>query len=162
MQRLQCLLTSWKGFARPLFGGDGFDDELPAILRIKRDMCVLLGDFLRTTLRVGEHPLIPFSEELGLLERFLSIEKVRFGARLRTTQQAANSTSGYNGTFTFTSLDAFAKGQPSQFSITSGQPLAQFDPYPSRECRNRRVVLAQEGVELPFWIRGEFGLCEHR
>jgi len=51
-----------------------------------RDMCVLLGDFLRTTLRVGEHPLIPFSEELGLLERFLSIEKVRFGARLRTEE----------------------------------------------------------------------------
>src|SRR5262249_26295139 len=39
-----------------------------------RDMCVLLGDFLRTTLRVGEHPVIPFSEELGLIERFLSIE----------------------------------------------------------------------------------------
>src|SRR5437762_5087543 len=51
-----------------------------------RDMCVLLGDFLRTTLRVGEHPLIPFSEELGLLERFLSIEKVRFGTRLRTEE----------------------------------------------------------------------------
>ncbi|HLZ12694.1 MAG TPA: histidine kinase [Candidatus Acidoferrum sp.] len=51
-----------------------------------RDMCVLLGDFLRTTLRVGENPLIPFSEELGLLERFLSIEKVRFGARLRTEE----------------------------------------------------------------------------
>jgi hypothetical protein len=51
-----------------------------------RDMCVLLGDFLRTTLRVGEHPLIPFSEELGLLERFLAIEKVRFGARLRTEE----------------------------------------------------------------------------
>jgi two-component system, LytTR family, sensor histidine kinase AlgZ len=51
-----------------------------------RDMCVLLGDFLRTTLRVGEHPVIPFSEELGLLERFLSIEKVRFGARLRTEE----------------------------------------------------------------------------
>jgi LytS/YehU family sensor histidine kinase len=52
-----------------------------------RDMCVLLGDFLRTTLRVGEHPVIPFAEELGLLERFLSIEKVRFGARLRTEEE---------------------------------------------------------------------------
>jgi len=51
-----------------------------------RDMCVLLGDFLRTTLRVGEHPVIPFSEELGLIERFLSIEKVRFGARLKTEE----------------------------------------------------------------------------
>src|SRR5215475_6693405 len=51
-----------------------------------RDMCVLLGDFLRTTLRVGEQPVIPFSEELGLIERFLSIEKVRFGARLKTEE----------------------------------------------------------------------------
>jgi len=51
-----------------------------------RDMCVLLGEFLRTTLRVGERPMIPFSEELGLIERFLSIEKVRFGARLQTEE----------------------------------------------------------------------------
>lgn len=51
-----------------------------------RDMCVLLGDFLRTTLKVGEQPVIPFSEELGLIERFLSIEKVRFGARLKTEE----------------------------------------------------------------------------
>jgi len=40
-----------------------------------RDMCVLLGDFLRTTLRVGEHPLIPFSEELGLLEGFCRLRR---------------------------------------------------------------------------------------
>src|SRR5262249_24076742 len=52
-----------------------------------RDMCILLADFLRTTLRVGEHAVIPFSEELGLMERFLSIEKVRFGARLKTEEE---------------------------------------------------------------------------
>jgi two-component system sensor histidine kinase AlgZ len=51
-----------------------------------RDMCILLADFLRITLRVGEHAVIPFSEELGLMERFLSIEKVRFGARLKTEE----------------------------------------------------------------------------
>jgi two-component system sensor histidine kinase AlgZ len=51
-----------------------------------RDMCILLADFLRLTLRVGENAVIPFSEELGLMERFLSIEKVRFGARLRTEE----------------------------------------------------------------------------
>lgn len=54
-----------------------------------RDMCILLADFLRTTLKVGEQALIPFSEELGLAERFLSIEKVRFGARLRTEEEIA-------------------------------------------------------------------------
>src|SRR5882672_4499707 len=51
-----------------------------------RDMCILLADFLRITLRAGEHAVIPFSEELGLMERFLSIEKVRFGARLKTEE----------------------------------------------------------------------------
>ncbi|MBS1841959.1 MAG: histidine kinase [Acidobacteria bacterium] len=51
-----------------------------------REMCILLADFLRITLRVGENPVIPFSEELGLLERFLSIEKVRFGTRLSTEE----------------------------------------------------------------------------
>ena len=51
-----------------------------------REMCLLLADFLRTTLRVGDQSVIPFSEELGLLERFLAIEKVRFGARLKTEE----------------------------------------------------------------------------
>src|SRR5215475_8637368 len=59
-----------------------------------RDMCILLADFLRTTLKVGEQALIPFSEELGLAERFLSIEKVRFGMRLRTEEAIAEDTRG--------------------------------------------------------------------
>ncbi|HUI75663.1 MAG TPA: histidine kinase [Candidatus Acidoferrum sp.] len=49
-----------------------------------REMCLLLADFLRTTLKLGEKVQIPLSEELGLLERFLAIEKVRFGTRLNT------------------------------------------------------------------------------
>jgi two-component system sensor histidine kinase AlgZ len=57
-----------------------------------RDMCILLADFLRITLRVGEHAVIPFSEELGLMERFLSIEKVRFGARLKTEEDIEEET----------------------------------------------------------------------
>lgn len=57
-----------------------------------RDMCILLADFLRTTLKVGGDALIPFSEELGLAERFLSIEKVRFGARLKTEEEIAEDT----------------------------------------------------------------------
>src|SRR5437762_3866813 len=52
-----------------------------------RDMCVLLGDFLRLTLGLGEKSAIPLSEELALLERFLAIEKVRFGARLRVEEK---------------------------------------------------------------------------
>jgi two-component system sensor histidine kinase AlgZ len=47
-----------------------------------REMCILLAEFLRMTLGLGEKSSIPLGEELELLERFLAIEKVRFGQRL--------------------------------------------------------------------------------
>jgi sensor histidine kinase YesM len=52
-----------------------------------REMCLLLADFLRLTLGMGEKSVIPFSEELELLEKFLAIEKVRFGDRLRMEEE---------------------------------------------------------------------------
>jgi len=48
-----------------------------------REMCILLADFLRMTLGLGEKALVPLQEELNLLQRFLAIEKVRFGDRLQ-------------------------------------------------------------------------------
>jgi two-component system sensor histidine kinase AlgZ len=45
-------------------------------------MCILLAEFLRMTLGLGERSSISLGEELQLLERFLAIEKVRFGSRL--------------------------------------------------------------------------------
>ena len=51
-----------------------------------REMCILLAEFLRMTLGLGEKSAIRLSEELALLERFLAIEKVRFGARLRVEE----------------------------------------------------------------------------
>ncbi|HJX95486.1 MAG TPA: histidine kinase [Candidatus Acidoferrum sp.] len=59
-----------------------------------REMCILLAEFLRTTLGLGEKTSVPLSEELSLLHRYLAIEKVRFGARLRMEedmQQVSNS-----------------------------------------------------------------------
>jgi LytS/YehU family sensor histidine kinase len=47
-----------------------------------REMCLLLADFLRLTLGMGEKHVIRLSEELDLLEKFMAIEKVRFGERL--------------------------------------------------------------------------------
>src|SRR5467141_402264 len=52
-----------------------------------RDMCVLLGDFLRLTLGLGEKTSVRFSEELGLLQKYMAIEKVRFGARLNMHEE---------------------------------------------------------------------------
>ncbi len=48
-----------------------------------REMCILLAEFLRLTLGLGEKISVPLSEELSLLHRYLAIEKVRFGARLQ-------------------------------------------------------------------------------
>ena len=48
-----------------------------------RRMCLLLAEFLRTTLRVSMQQRITMAEELALADRFLSIEQVRFGDRLK-------------------------------------------------------------------------------
>jgi hypothetical protein len=52
-----------------------------------RRMCILLGDFLRNTLSVVEHREILLAEELALADRFLDIEQIRFGSRLRIERQ---------------------------------------------------------------------------
>src|SRR6266481_7915387 len=52
-----------------------------------REMCILLAEFLRMTLGLGEKSSVPLSEELSLLHRYLAIEKVRFGERLQMQEQ---------------------------------------------------------------------------
>ncbi len=47
-----------------------------------RRMCVMLGDFLRRSLALGNAETVPLSEELALAEALLSVERVRFGERL--------------------------------------------------------------------------------
>jgi two-component system, LytTR family, sensor histidine kinase AlgZ len=47
-----------------------------------REMCILLADFLRKTLGLGEKAYIPLAEELELVHAFLSVEKIRFERRL--------------------------------------------------------------------------------
>ncbi len=48
-----------------------------------RRMCEGLGDFLRRTLALGSRDAVSLGEELALVERYLGIEQVRFGERLR-------------------------------------------------------------------------------
>lgn len=48
-----------------------------------REMCISLADFLRKTLGMGEHALIPLSDELALLRSFITVEKIRFGRQLQ-------------------------------------------------------------------------------
>jgi sensor histidine kinase YesM len=57
-----------------------------------RRMCLLLAEFLRTTLRVSTQQSITMAEELSLVDQFLSIEQVRFGARLQVERSIDEST----------------------------------------------------------------------
>jgi two-component system sensor histidine kinase AlgZ len=47
-----------------------------------RRMCLLLADFLRESLVLGAQDRITLDRELGLIERFVAVERVRFGERL--------------------------------------------------------------------------------
>ncbi|MFH1176259.1 MAG: histidine kinase [Acidobacteriota bacterium] len=48
-----------------------------------RQTCLALADFLRDSLRLGALDRITLAEEIELAEKYLAIEKVRFGPRLR-------------------------------------------------------------------------------
>lgn len=56
-----------------------------------REMCVLLGEFLRRTLGLGEKSAIPLEEELSLIHSFMAVEKVRFGARVQLAESVDKS-----------------------------------------------------------------------
>jgi hypothetical protein len=58
-----------------------------------RRMCLLLGEFLRNTLHVSTRQRIPLADELALADRFLSIEQVRFGSRLRIERRVDEASS---------------------------------------------------------------------
>jgi two-component system, LytTR family, sensor histidine kinase AlgZ len=56
-----------------------------------RRMCILLADFLRNTLSVSGHESIRLADELALADRFLDIEQVRFGNRLKVERRIDTS-----------------------------------------------------------------------
>jgi two-component system sensor histidine kinase AlgZ len=47
-----------------------------------RRMCLLLAEFLRESLALGGEERITLARELALIDRFLAVERVRFGPRL--------------------------------------------------------------------------------
>jgi two-component system, LytTR family, sensor histidine kinase AlgZ len=56
-----------------------------------REMCILLGDFLRRTLGLGEKAAISLEEEMSLIHAFIAVEKIRYGARLRMEESIDNA-----------------------------------------------------------------------
>ena len=55
----------------------------------------------------------------------LGAHSLRFGARLRAVRDSNSSTAGFNGNYTYASLDTYAAGQPSQYEVTVGTPAAK-------------------------------------
>jgi hypothetical protein len=52
-----------------------------------REMCIRLAEFLRGGLGLGNRESIPLREELELAKRYLDVERVRFGGRVRVEEQ---------------------------------------------------------------------------
>lgn len=52
-----------------------------------RQMCLELAEFLRESLRVGGVASIPLAEELALTEKYLAVERARFGPRLKVERE---------------------------------------------------------------------------
>jgi Carboxypeptidase regulatory-like domain len=79
---------------------------------------------------------------------------LRFGTRLRAVRDANSSTSGENGTYTFSSLNAYEAGTPSLYSQTVvNNPLARailFDGalFLQDDWRARRDLVASFGLRL--------------
>ena len=52
---------------------------------------------------------------------------VKFGGRMRASRELTQSTAGYNGVYTFDSIDNYIAGAPSKFSIVLGNPVASIN-----------------------------------
>jgi LytS/YehU family sensor histidine kinase len=59
-----------------------------------RRMCLLLGDFLRQSLRLGGRERIALADELALVANYLEIERVRFGTRLQVEEAIEDAARG--------------------------------------------------------------------
>ena len=59
-----------------------------------REMCLLLSDFLRKSLGLGERRQVALREELDLVRAYLSIEQIRFGERLKVDWDIAPEAEG--------------------------------------------------------------------
>jgi hypothetical protein len=51
-----------------------------------REMCILLAEFFRKSLALGERPSVSLEEELAVAQAYLGIESMRFGPRLRVEE----------------------------------------------------------------------------
>ncbi len=57
--------------------------------RLARELCVLLADFLRGSLAMGERGRVRLADELALARAYLDVERIRLGDRLRVDIQVS-------------------------------------------------------------------------
>ncbi|MEM9530302.1 MAG: histidine kinase [Pseudomonadota bacterium] len=59
------------------------------------EMITLLGDFFRTNLEENDAQWVPVARELEMVERYLAIERIRFGDRLKIVERYDAAAMGY-------------------------------------------------------------------
>lgn len=57
-----------------------------------REMCILLAEFLRKALGLGDRPQISLEEELDLIHAYVAVEQIRFGVRLKFEEEIESGT----------------------------------------------------------------------
>jgi two-component system, LytTR family, sensor histidine kinase AlgZ len=57
-----------------------------------REMCILLAEFLRKALGLGEKTEISLDQELELIHAYVAVEQIRFGPRLKFEEEIASGT----------------------------------------------------------------------
>jgi hypothetical protein len=87
---------------------------------------------------------------------------IKFGARLREVTDSNSSTSGFNGAFAFANLTGLANGTPTQFTLTTGSPIASvamFDagPYIEDDWRLRPNITLSYGLRFET----QSGISDH-
>ncbi len=71
-------------------------NSIKALVTINPDVCrdaiVKLSELLRFTLQYGKEQLIPLSDEIAEVKKYLELEQLRFGKRLKVTYQIDENT----------------------------------------------------------------------
>ena len=167
-RRVWRLITFWKRLARPLLGGDGFDDELAAILGIKGHFRAVKGQIHKVLhFRVvedsqGFESQVPHDIALALKTPL----RVRELGSLQETERhpAGKQHDGENrqrGLVVRPETDYQTVVVVIDHFDRAGQALAQFDEHLSCESLDGGIVLDEKRIELLFWTSRELGLCFH-